>query len=159
MRKEVLRLYGPLFFWTVMFIIGSAIQYSSFSDSLFWLDVPQGISLWATGILFTLTMSEQTYHRAKLVPRVSRDPGQPSYSVAFDIDIADNPGFDPIYLFLFLAGIAAWIGCLLLGGHARAAYIAAPDTINIAYLLAPIAYSIAASVVTMAIRTLREAVS
>lgn len=151
MRLEVM---GPLVFWSLMFAVGAAIKFSAFQDARVLFDLPPQAALWASGILFSLSVSEQTYFRAKLVPRYTRHKTRPGFSVDYDVTIPEDPGFSPRFIYLFLVGMAAWIFCLLLSGYGASQTARQLDGLRIASVA--VSYLLSAVVVGVALRSLYE---
>ncbi len=153
MKHEV---FGPLAVWTLFFIIASAIRYATFDDSAFWIQIPPELTLWATGILFSLSVSENTYYQARLTPRTRRNPSGTGFTVDYDITLPDQPGFTAKFMYLFLFALAIWILCLLMAGSAQAAFSAITFSLN--DLLLPIvpAFLLASTVVATTLRALYD---
>ena len=113
-KDNFYEIYGPLLFWSFMFIIGAAIRAFALNDFSFWIVIPPEIALWSSGILFTLATSERTYHNVKLNSTYSKNADGKSVSINYDIEIGDDLGFKPKYLYLFLLSVMIWILTLLL---------------------------------------------
>ena len=150
MRFEVL---GPLVFWSLMFAVGAAIKFSAFRDARALLDLSPEAALWATGILFSLSVSEQTYFRARLVPRYTRHTTRPGFSVDYDVTLPEELGFNPKFIYLFLVSMAVWVFCLLLAGYGAvdASQLNALRISSVAF-----SYLLSATVVGVALRSLYE---
>ncbi len=157
-KKISLEVAGPLIFWVLMFAVGAAIKFMTFKDTGVFIDLSPEVALWATGILFSLSVSEHTYSNAKLVSKYTKNNEKPGFAVAYDVTISDNPGFTPKFIYLFLIGMAVWIFCLLLSGYAGSASSSAMAGKLDYYQLAAIAisYLFAASLVGVALRSLYE---
>lgn len=110
--NKFLEVYGPLIFWSLMFLIGTFIKVFAFNDSSFWIQIPQEISLWATGVLFTLSTSEKTYYNARLTPKYAKNAA--GFQVDYEITLDDEFGFKPKFIYLFLIGATIWIINLIL---------------------------------------------
>ncbi len=148
MRIEVL---GPLIFWSLMFAVGAAIKFAAFNDTSVLFHLAPEVALWATGILFTLSVSEQTYFRARLVPRITRHDSSPGFSVNYDVTIPEELGFSPKFIYLFLSSVSIWIFCLLLSGYSASAPLSSLKISSVIF-----SYFLAALVVGAALRSLYE---
>lgn len=113
-----LKIWGPLAFWSAMFIIGAAIRLAAFNDLAFWFRLPQDAALWAAGLLFSLAVSEQTYLGTSLTQRIIRKEGGLGYSVDYDVTLREEVGFTPKFMYLFLLGVAIWVLTIVLTGFA-----------------------------------------
>ncbi len=154
MREIKLSVYGPLVAWSLLFMTSAVIKAFAFRDHLYWINIPSEISLWALGVLFTLSASEQTYYNARLVPKVTKQ--KTGYSVEYGVTISDSVGFTPKYLYLFLIGIPVWIWTMLIGGSISRTY-SGSGIIDIKILfLSAVSYFIAFVLVFSAIRVLHE---
>ena len=54
-----IRVWGPLLFTAMLFVIAAAIKLAAFSNTTFFIDLPTELALWATGVMFSLAVSEQ----------------------------------------------------------------------------------------------------
>lgn len=153
MKIEVL---GPLIFWSLMFILGAAIKLVAFRSTTVWFEVQPAAALWATGVLFTLAVSERTYFRAKLVTQISKKPSGSGIEVEYVVTIPDDLDFTPKFMYLFLIGVVMWMLTLLLSGYASELY-SASQSLTLGGLLA-ISFSVlfASGIVVTAVRTLHE---
>jgi hypothetical protein len=105
-----------------MFVIGAAIKLVAFKSPTVWFEVQPAAALWATGILFTLAVSERTYFRARLVTQVSKKSSGSGVDVNYVVEIPDDLAFSSKMIYLFVGGVAIWILTILLSGYAYAAY-------------------------------------
>ena len=153
MKHEVI---GPLAVWTLFFIIASAIRYTTFDDNTFWVQIPPELSLWATGILFSLIVSENTYYQARLVPRIKRSSDGSGFTVKYEVTLPNQPSFTVKFIYLFLFALAIWILCILLSGTAQIALAVA--TPNLRDFLIPIvpAFLLAFILVGITLRALYD---
>jgi hypothetical protein len=117
MRAWNLEVFGPLLFWTLMFIIAMAIKVITFSDYTPWFQIAPEASLWAAGILFAIAVSEQTYFpiRRRLITKQSAS----GYALEeVESSPERNVGFTPRFIYMFLIVMALWLLTLLLGEYA-----------------------------------------
>lgn len=150
------RVWGPLFFASLLFVIASAIRLVSFTRTTCLLDVGSDFGLWATGILFSLAASEQT----RLGGRTERVFHKKSSGTGIEIDYIavppEKPDFSPKYLYLFVYAMMIWVLTIMIGEHARAMFEKAHG-FNVAIIaLAFLQIAIAATSVGAAIRSLLE---
>lgn len=153
MRHQVV---GPLAVWATFFTVASAIRYTTFSDFNFWVHLPSDLTLWATGILFSLSISENSNYQARMLPRTKRNSSGSGFSVEYEITLPEEPGFNPKYLYLFLFAMGIWVLCLLLGGTAQSVLEA--QVVVLERLLIPIipAFLLSFAVTAATIRVLYE---
>jgi hypothetical protein len=151
-----LRVLGPLIFWTLMFTIGTAIKIITFQDSTVWFQLAPQICLWASGILFTLAVSPQTYERTRVVKSITKDPSGRMLQVGWDVVAPDDISFIPAYVYLFLSGMVVWILTLLLSGLAGRQFAAAGAIDWGSASLLAISTFLSAGLVGITLYTLRE---
>ena len=151
MRLEV---WGPLIFWSLMFAVGAAIKFSTFQDSGVFYDIAPEAALWATGILFSLSVSEQAYFGVRLVPRYKRHVSRSGFSLSYEVTLPQDPNFGPRFVYIFLVGMAIWIFCLLLSGYGASQPAASQSWWAIVSTL--LSYFLAALLVGAALRCLYE---
>jgi len=148
-----LSVVGPLTVWITFFTVASAIRYATFSDFNFWVHLPSDLTLWATGILFSLTVSESTNYQARMMPKTKKNPNGAGFTVDYEITIPDEPGFNPKFLYLFLFSMGIWILCLLMGGTAQTALEAEEPLLqNLLIVIVPafvLSFGVAATTVRM----------
>ncbi|MCI0487717.1 MAG: hypothetical protein L0229_14080 [Blastocatellia bacterium] len=153
MKIEVV---GPLIFWSLMFVVGAAIKVFTFGSTTVWFEIQPSVSLWATGVLFSLAVSERTYFRAKLVTQISRKPTGAGIIVDYVVTLPDELDFTPKFMYLFLIGVAIWILTLLLSGYALGVY-SSSHSLSLGGLLAiSISVLLASGITIAAVRTLNE---
>lgn len=154
MIEDKLKIYGPLVVWSLLFLTSAIIKVYAFNDHNYWITFPSEISLWALGILFSSSASEQTYHAAKLAPKITKQKS--GYSVEYSVTITDSVGFTPKYLYLFFAAIPIWIWTMLIAGHVSAEY-AKTGSISIGIILSSsLSYVVSSAITISAIRVVRE---
>jgi len=148
---------GPLIFWTVMFLLCASIKFSAFDDTGAWINLAPDAALWGTGILFSLSVSDQTYSGARLISNMKRHQKGNGYSIQYEVTIPETPGFTSKYIYLFFVGMAFWIFCVLLTGHVETLISIDKDLFFWKILgLSVLSYVLAASVVGAALRALYE---
>lgn len=113
-----LKISGPLLFATMLFIISAAIKIISFKNQNVWLEVSPELSLWAVGIFFSLSISEQTQFGGKTAYRVSRKTSGTGIEINYEVILPDNLEFSPKYIYLFVYSIMIWILTILISGYA-----------------------------------------
>lgn len=150
------RVWGPLVFASLLFVIASAIRLLSFSRVSFVLDIGSDFGLWATGILFSLAASEQT----RLGGRTERVFRKKSTGTGIEIDYIavapDQLDVSPKYLYLFVYSMMIWILTILIGEQAHSMYEKAAG-VNFAIIGMVFGQmSLAATTVAAALRALLE---
>lgn len=109
---------GPLLFWTAMFFIGSLIKFIAFKNNMVWIEAAPEAALWATGILFTLSVSAGNFLERKAIPRMEHDPDGSGFKVKYDIILPENLKPTQRFFYLFLAALVVWILDIFLIGSA-----------------------------------------
>ena len=127
MDNDFYKNFGALIFWLIIFLVTSVIRLFAFDDAEFWLLIPLELSIWSTGILFTIASSEETYRNARLISSTTVDASKKTVTTGYDVKMPTKHGFDPKFLFLFLFSIAVWIICVVLHEYIPKKYINAEN--------------------------------
>ena len=151
-----IEIVGPLIFWSLMFVVGAAIKVVAFGSTAVWFEIQPAACLWATGVLFSLAVSERTYFRAKLVTQISRKPTGSGIVVDYVVTIPEDLDFTPKFMYLFLVGVAIWIFSLLLSGYAMGVYSISHNLTVGSIISTAISVLLASGIVITAVRTLNE---
>ena len=155
-------IYGPLVFWSVMFLIGASIQYVTFNKGGVFYNLPSDLALWATGIMFSICVSEPALNQAKLTPNYKKHQNGRGFSVDYDITLPEEINSTPKLTYFFLICIAIWIGSILLSGTSQASIAAITPATTTLQLVAfysglSLSYFLSFFSVGLALYTLREA--
>lgn len=156
-------IYGPLIFWSLMFLVGASVQYVAFDQNGIIFSLPIDLSLWATGILFSICVSKQAISDAKLIPKYKKHEDGQGFSINYDVTLPENIDSTPKLTYFFLFGIAIWIISILLSGISKEALEAgASATANLNYLkiysALSLSYFLSFFSVGLALNTLGEVV-
>lgn len=159
-----LKVWGPLLSWSVMFIISIAIKVIAFGNNAVWFEIAPEATLWATGVLFTIAVADDTLSQARLLPKYKKKQSGSGFEVDYDITLPDS--YDPSerskYFYAFLIALGAWIINIFLSGLAiaNAFSTSSAQQANInptVVILFFISIFIAMTIVIFAIRLLQEA--
>jgi hypothetical protein len=118
-----LKIVGPLLFAAMLFITSASIKIISFKNHNVWLDVSPELTLWAVGIFFSLSISEQTQFGGKTAYRISRKTSGTGIEINYDVILPDKLEFSPKYVYLFVFSIMIWILTILISGYATGLFI------------------------------------
>ena len=150
-------LVGPLVFWSVMYFISAVVKLGAYEDIDVYFEVAPEAALWATGILFTLTASENTYFPARLKLRTSKKPSGTGYDVDYDVVLPEEEiGFTPKFLYFFVVSVGIWIITVLLSGHAIKSFSSANEITLCIFLETSLSVLLAAGLVGFTLKTLYE---
>jgi hypothetical protein len=101
-----------------MFAIGIMIKCFAFKNDAVWVEIAPEATLWATGILFSISVADTTFSQAKLLSKYKKKTTGTGYEVDYVVTLSDS--YDPSghsrYLYLFLFGLGAWIFNIFIGG-------------------------------------------
>jgi hypothetical protein len=151
------RVWGPLVFASLLFVIASAIKLIAFGKTSFILDIGSEFALWATGVLFSLAAANKVLLEGRteqVFKKKSSGTGIENDYIALPPDELD---FTPKYLYLFIYSMMSWILTLLISEQAHIIYGTAKAHSFASISLAFLALSLAATSVGIAIRALLEA--
>ncbi len=104
-----LRIIGPLAFATMLFVVESAIKGIAFDSKTIWFEIGPKLCLWATGIFFSLSVSEQTLFRGKTTYKVKKKENGSGLEVDYNVELPDDLSFTPRFLYLFIFAMSIWI--------------------------------------------------
>lgn len=113
------RLWGPLVFTVLLFVLASSIKLIAFNDTSFYTALAPELSLWSTGVLFSFAVSEYALFGAKPVSNFKRGPSG-NLEMQFRVDLPERPEFSPRLVYLFVVSMGIWLLDLLLVGKAEA---------------------------------------
>lgn len=150
------KVWGPLVFASMLFLISSIIKLIAFKNNSFYIEMPSEFSLWAVGILFSLSVSEQTIFGGKTGYQISKKQSGTGIEVDYQVILPDQLEFTPKYIYLFVFSMSVWIICLLLCGQANTYLHATQPEINLCALVTVIAYMIAGLSIGIALKALVE---
>lgn len=108
-----LRVIGPLLFSAMLLAISISVKTLAFEKSSFPLEISPEIALWATGIFFSLAISEQTLLGGKAGYDLKRSSDN-AIEISYRVILPEKIEFSPKYTYLFLYGLMTWIISLLL---------------------------------------------
>jgi hypothetical protein len=150
-----LKVFGPLLFAGMLFVTSAAIKIISFRNHNVWLEVSPELTVWAVGIFFSLSVSEQTQFGGKTKIRASKkSPG----TVEFKIEavLPDRFEFSPKYVYMFMYSIMMWILTILISGYAVGLFSAEHQWTARIWLSNVIGLILSGSTVGAALRCLSE---
>lgn len=113
-----LKVWGPLAFATMLFTIAVAIKIISFGDYYIWLEIAPELALWATGVLFSVSITEYTLFGGRTTYKIRRKRTGNGFEVDFNIEFPNELDFGFKYQYLFVYSMMIWILTLLFSGHA-----------------------------------------
>lgn len=113
-----LNVWGPLLFATMLFIISASVKIIAFKNHNVWLEVAPELALWAVGIFFSLSISEELILGGKTVRTVSKKASGRGLEIDYVPVLPDNVEFSPKYIYLLIYGIMIWVLTTLLSGQA-----------------------------------------
>lgn len=101
------KLWGPLLVTLLAFVAGGSIQLAGFGQANRLPDFAPELALWSTGILFALSLLQDTNSLGRGQPSVIRR--SLSYEVKVDLTTTDRAGFDTRYLYALVFTMMIWI--------------------------------------------------
>lgn len=101
------KILGPLLVMLLTFIVGSSIQLAGSGQANKLPDFAPELSLWSTGILFTLSLLQDTKNSGRGRPSIIRRSS--SYEVKVDLTTSERLGFDTQYLYALVFTMMTWI--------------------------------------------------
>lgn len=110
-RNIDLDVYGPLIFWTLLFICGSAIKYFAYDEANLLLQIPMELTLWSTGIFFTLATTDENAQLKKTYQKKADSPG---YVIDYEVIVSEKNNSNYRLVYLSLIGLVSWILCIVL---------------------------------------------
>ena len=153
-------IYGPLIVWSLMFFVGSFLQYIAFDKAGVFYNLPPDLALWAVGILFTICVSEGALNKAKIATTYTKKKNGLGYMVDYDITLPENITSGSKMMYLFLIVICIWIVSLLLSGSSQesmeALSASAVIKLNQSYFVLMLSYFLSFLSVGLALHTLNE---
>ena len=151
-----LRIIGPLAFATMLFVVESAIKGIAFNSKIIWFEIGPKLCLWATGIFFSLSISEQTQLRGKTTYRVKKKVDGSGLEVDYDVKLPNDLSFTPKFLYLFVFAMSIWILSVIISSKIISVfYIAGRWTFQI-HILTYLVLLLAGVTVGVAIKSLVE---
>jgi hypothetical protein len=150
------RLWGPLIFAGILFVVASAIRLIAFEEVSFYFDLPSDFSLWATGVLFSFAVSEQALFGGRAVYDIRKDSRGDGFMMNFRVALPDQLEFSPRMIYLFMICMAIWVLNLLLAGKAKHLVSVDHGVSLLAGALVISALALAGLSVGIAARALRE---
>jgi hypothetical protein len=86
----------------------------AFNQRTVWFELGPSLALWATGVLFSLSVSEQTQLRGAIEYKAVRKPSGVGFELDYNVRLPKDLEFTPKYLYLFVVVMTAWIIALLI---------------------------------------------
>ena len=163
-----LKLMGPLICWSIMFVIGIMIKLFTFKNDSVWFEIAPDVTLWASGILFTLAAADAFYRPRILSKYAKRETGT-GFEMDYEVTLPES--YEPIthskYLYLFLLGLGGWIINIFISGFISSRVLqgvatqnpvpqALPGYDTVFFVLLLVSVLIASSMVFIALLALRE---
>jgi len=160
-----LKTIGPLICWSIMFAIGVMVKYFTFKSDSVWFDIAPDVTLWATGILFTIAAAD-AFYQPKLLSKYAKKETGMGFEMDYEVTLSET--YEPMhskYLYLFLSGLGGWIINIFISGFISARVHAAQANLlqqassgfdAISFALLVVAVVIASSMVFIALQALKE---
>src|SRR5215470_14970613 len=114
-----LKTIGPLICWSIMFAVGVMVKYFTFKNDSVWFDIAPDVTLWATGILFTIAAADA--FQPKLLSKYAKKETGMGFEMDYEVTLSET--YEPAqskYLYLFLFGLGGWIINIFLSGFISA---------------------------------------
>lgn len=160
-----LKVIGPLVCWSIMFAVGVMVKYFTFKNDSVWFDIAPDVTLWATGILFTIAAAD-AFYQPKLLSKYAKKETGMGFEMDYEVTLSET--YEPThskYLYLFLFGLGGWIINIFMSGFISARVHTAQanllqqapsgfDAFSFALLI--VAVVIASSMVFIALQALKE---
>lgn len=112
-----LKVWGPLIFTILLFVIATGIKFFGFAAKDIWLTVAPELSLWATGVLFSLSVARSTFLSAKATPTFTQNPGSSSVTISYAVQLPSKIESSEKYLYSFMFTMTLWVLTVLLSGY------------------------------------------
>ncbi|HKA23134.1 MAG TPA: hypothetical protein VKN18_33005 [Blastocatellia bacterium] len=160
-----LKTIGPLICWSIMFAVGVMVKYFTFKNDSVWFDIAPDVTLWASGILFTIAAAD-AFYQPKILSKYAKKETGMGFEMDYEVTLSET--YEPThskYLYLFLFGLGGWIINVFLSGFISARLhttqanplqqpSAGFDAVSFALLI--VAVVIASSMVFIALQALKE---
>lgn len=108
------KIIGPFAFTAMLFILESLIKGLTMDCQTVFYELSPKLSLWATGVFFTLSVSEQTQFKGKLAYDVSSDENKNSVEIKYRVIPPSNLSFSPKYIYMLIVSLVSWLVCVIL---------------------------------------------
>jgi hypothetical protein len=114
-----LRIYGPLLFATMLFIISSAIKLLLFTGTDVIFDLAPEFTLWSVGLLFAISVSENSLLAGRVRHVYERDENQATLLIRYQTLPPQNLNHSPRFLYFFVYAMMVWILTILMMEQAK----------------------------------------
>ncbi|MDA3789480.1 MAG: hypothetical protein PF503_13440 [Desulfobacula sp.] len=151
-----LKVWGPILFATMLFIVGAAIKIIAFKSDNVFFEMPPDFALWAVGIMFSLAVSEQTQFGGRTYYDISKNKSGTGILVDYKISLPDELSFSPKYIYFFVYSMMIWILTILLSGEASALNSIANYSIYKITAINLVSLALAGTSIGVSIRSLLE---
>lgn len=148
------RVWGPLLFATMLFIVASAIKLVAFQNYGFLLELAPELSLWSTGVLFSLAVSEHTQLGGRAQHEIRPSQSGSGIEVTYRVALPERLEFSPRMIYLFVYSMTSWILNILIAG--KATMVLQTGSTWRAAILVGLGFALAGASVGVAHRSLRE---
>ncbi len=155
------KIVGPFIFMMLLFLAEWVIKSLAFGSETALFELGPKLSLWSSGIFFTLAISEQTKFHGTVKRKVVKKANGRGIEIDYDVDIPEDLEFSSTYLLWLIAAIVIWMVCVVLSNRAIIIYnliLQGNDHINIwsAYGWNFIAFILSFFITSKAMSSLKE---
>ena len=151
-----LKVWGPLLFASMLFVIAAVIKFVSFTKAAAFLSMGSEFALWATGVLFSLAASEQTRFGGRTEHIFRRKTSGSSIEIQYKALAPDRIDLSPRFLYFFVYSMMIWILCIVISEKSCAIYALQNQYSIKLILLCALCFVLSATSVGIAIRSLLE---
>ena len=160
-----LKVIGPLVCWSIMYAVGVMVKYFTFKNDSVWFDIAPDVTLWATGILFTIAAAD-AFYQPKLLSKYAKKETGMGFEMDYEVTLSE--AYEPThskYLYLFLFGLGGWIINIFICGFISARVHTAQANLlqqspsgfdAFSFSLLIVAVVLASSMVFIALQALKE---
>jgi len=145
--------YGPLIFWALLFTCASVLKVLAYNDFEFWIDIPVELTIWSTGIFFTIICSENINNNVRTKTTYTPKSSGKGFEVDFDVELGTNLSYSNINVYLFTGSLILWIISLILKYEIKETLLIENYTGWKIYISSIISYVLATITTVLAIRS------